>query len=65
MVWSAMESFSSSLKTEGTAREVCRTRNAARSVVLDHSERFYNPRRRDSKLGDLSAMAFENQGGQT
>jgi putative transposase len=52
-VWdnSAMESFFSSLKTERTARKVYRTRDAARADVFDYIERFYNARRRHSKLG--------------
>jgi putative transposase len=60
-VWdnSAMESFFSSLKTERTARKVYRTRDDARADVFDYIERFYNPRRRHSKLGYLSPMAFE------
>lgn len=60
-VWdnSAMESFFSSLKTERTARKVYRTRDHARADVFDYIERFYNPRRRHSKLGYLSPMAFE------
>lgn len=60
-VWdnSAMESFFSSLKTERTARKVYRTRNDAKADVFDYIERFYNPRRRHSKLGYLSPMAFE------
>lgn len=60
-VWdnSAMESFFSSLKTERTARKVYSTRDAARADVFDYIERFYNPRRRHSKLGYLSPMAFE------
>ncbi len=55
-VWdnSAMESFFSSLKTERTARKVHRTRDEARADVFDYIERFYNPRRRHSKLGYLS-----------
>ncbi|WP_420006256.1 IS3 family transposase [Arenibacterium sp. LLYu02] len=59
-VWdnSAMESFSS-LKTERTARKVYRTRNEARADVFDYIERFYNPRRRHSKLGYISPMEFE------
>jgi putative transposase len=66
-VWdnSAMESFFSSLKTERTARKVYRTRNEARADVLDFIERFYNPRRRHSKLGYLSPMAFEDRAMQT
>lgn len=60
-VWdnSAMESFFSSLKTERTARKVYRTRDHARADVFDYIERFYNPRRRHSKLGYLSPIAFE------
>lgn len=60
-VWdnSAMESFFSSLKTERTARKVYRTRDKARADVFDYIERFYNPRRRHSKLGYLSPMEFE------
>jgi putative transposase len=60
-VWdnSAMESFFSSLKTERTARKVYRTRDEARADVFDYIERFYNPRRRDSKLDYLSPMELE------
>jgi putative transposase len=66
-VWdnSAMESFFSSMKTERTARKVYRTRDAARADVFDYIERFYNPRRRHSKLGYLSPMAFEDRAMQT
>lgn len=62
-VWdnSAMESFFSSLKTERTARKVYRTRDEARADVFDYIERFYNPRRRHSKLGYLSPMEFEDR----
>ena len=59
MARSAMESFFSSLKTERSARKVYRTRNEARADVFDYIERFYNPRRRHSKLGYLSPMEFE------
>ncbi|PZX48754.1 putative transposase [Cereibacter changlensis] len=60
-VWhnSAMESFFSSLKTERIARKVFRTRDEARADVFDYIERFYNPRRRHSKLGYLSPMEFD------
>jgi putative transposase len=60
-VWdnSAMESFFPSLKTERTARKVYRTSDEARADVFDDIERFYNPRRRHSKLGYLSPMEFE------
>ena len=60
-VWdnSAMESVFSSLKTERTARKVYRTRDEARADDFDYIERFYNPRRRHSKPGDLSPMELE------
>jgi putative transposase len=37
-----MESFFSSMKTEGTARKNYRTRNEARADVFDYIKRFYN-----------------------
>jgi putative transposase len=60
-VWdnSAMESFFSSLKTERTACKTYRTRDAARADVCDYTERFYNSKRRHSKLGYLSPIQFE------
>ena len=60
-VWdnSAMESLSSSLKTDRTARKVYRTRDEGRADVIDCIERSCNPRRRHSKLGYLSPMEFE------
>jgi putative transposase len=60
-VWdnSAIESFFSSLKTERTARKTYRTRDAVRADVFDYIERFYNPKRRHSKLGYLSPVQFE------
>ncbi len=62
-VWdnSARESFFSSLKAEQTARKIYRTGDAARADVFDYIERFYNPRRRHSKLGYLSPMVFEDR----
>ncbi|TCP40869.1 putative transposase [Rhodovulum marinum] len=56
---SAMESFLLSMKTERTARKVYWTRDTARADVFDYIERLYNPKRRHSKLGYLSPMAFE------
>jgi putative transposase len=64
-VWdnAAMESFFSSLKTERTARKLYRTRDEARADVFDYIERFYNPKRRHSKIGYLSPMEFEQRAG--
>ena len=60
-VWdnSVMESFFSTLKTERTNRKHYRTRNAARADVFDYIERFYNPIRRHSTLGNVSPANFE------
>ena len=44
---------------------VYRSRDAARAGVFDYIERFYNPRRRHSKVGYLSPMAFEERAMQT
>jgi putative transposase len=55
----AMESFFSSMKTERTARQTYRTRDAARADVFDYIERFYNPKRRHSTIGYISPMEFE------
>ena len=55
----AMESFFSTLKTERTSRKRYRTRDEARADVFDFIERFYNPRRRHSTLGQLSPDQFE------
>lgn len=49
-----MESFFSTLRTERTASKVYRTRDEARADVFDYVQRFYNPRRRPSKLGYIS-----------
>ena len=58
-----MESFSSSLKTERTARKVYRTRDDAKADVFDYIKRFYNPKRRHSALGYLRPHEFENKVG--
>jgi putative transposase len=64
-VWdnAAMESFFSSLKTERTARKLYRTRDEAKADVFDYIERFYNPKRRHSRIGYMSPMKFERQAG--
>ena len=54
-----MESFFSTLKTERTNRKRYESRNAARADVFDYIERFYNPTRRHSTLGNVSPVAFE------
>jgi putative transposase len=54
-----MESFFSTLKTERTHRTHYVTRNAARADVFDFIERFYNPIRRHSTLGNVSPAHFE------
>jgi putative transposase len=55
----AMESFFSTMKTERTARRTYVTRDEARADVFDYIERFYNPRRRHSTLGQVSPDQFE------
>ena len=55
----AMESFFSTMKTERTARKTYLTRDEARADVFDYIERFYNPRRRHSTLGQVSPDQFE------
>jgi putative transposase len=60
-VWdnSVMESFFSTLKTERTERKHYATRNAARADVFEYIERWYNPTRRHSTLGNVSPAQFE------
>ena len=60
-VWdnAVMESFFSTLKTERTNGKHYPTRNAARADVFDYIERFYNPTRRHSTLGNVSPIIFE------
>jgi transposase InsO family protein len=55
----AMESFFSTLKEERVNRTRYRTRDEARADVFDYIERFYNPRRRHSTLGQVSPDQFE------
>jgi putative transposase len=60
-VWdnSAMESFFSSLRRERVSRRWCRSRNEARADPFNYIERFYNPRRGHSRLGNVSPMDYE------
>ena len=64
-VWdnAAMESFFSSFKTERIGRKTYRTRDEAKADVFDYIERFYNPKRRHSRIGYMSPMEFESQVG--
>jgi len=55
----AMEAFFSTLKQERCYRKRYRTRDEARADVFDYIERFYNPRRRHSTLGQVSPDQFE------
>jgi putative transposase len=57
----AMESFFSTLKTERVRRRHYLTRDNARADIFDYIERFYNPKRRHSTLGQLSPMEFERR----
>ena len=59
-----MESFFSTLKTERTNRKHYNIRDAARADVFDYIERFYNPLRRHSTLGNISPANFERAGNQ-
>ncbi len=56
-----MESFFSTLKIERVYRSRYRTRDEARADIFDYIERFYNPRRRHSTLGQVSPMEFERR----
>lgn len=60
-VWdnAVMESFFSTMKIERCYRQPYATRQAARADIFDYIERFYNPTRRHSTLGNMSPIAFE------
>jgi transposase InsO family protein len=53
------ESFVATLKAEGFGDSIPPTKAAARLMVFDYIETFYNPRRRHSALGYLSPLDFE------
>lgn len=63
-VWdnAVMESFFSTLKTERCHRRRYASRDDARADIFDYVERFYNPIRRHSTLGNRSPIAFEQAG---
>ena len=57
-----MESFFASLKKERIYPwPRYRTREEARADVFDYIERFYNPMRRHSTLGQISPVEFERR----
>jgi putative transposase len=60
-VWdnAVMESFFSTLKSERCHRRRYASRDEARADIFDYVERFYNPVRRHSTLGNVSPIAFE------
>jgi len=55
------ESFVATLKAEALAGQIPPTRQAARLMLFDYIETFYNPHRRHSSLGYLSPLQFETQ----
>ena len=55
----AAESFFSTIKKELIYRQTFKTRNAARLAIFDYIERFYNPVRRHSTLGNKSPVNYE------
>jgi hypothetical protein len=56
-----VESFVSTLNAECFAGQILSTKAAARLLVFDYIETFYNPRRRHSSLGYLSRRDFKNK----
>jgi len=54
-----MESFLTNTKQERVSRHRYRTRDKARADLFDYIERFYNPRPRHSRLGNVSPMEYE------
>ena len=56
-----MESFFSRMKDERVSRRRYRTRDDGRADIFDYIERFYNPRRRHSRLGGISPMEYEKR----
>ncbi len=57
------ESFFASLETELIDRSSWATHSEARAAVFDWIERFYNPVRRHSSLGQLSPAEYERRYG--
>jgi transposase InsO family protein len=55
------ESFVATLKIECLAGQIPPSRSAARLMIFDYIETFYNPYRRHSALGYHSPLQFEQQ----
>lgn len=55
------ESFVATLKTECFDGSIPPSRSAAKLMIFDYIEAFYNSRRRHSSLGYRSPQDFENQ----
>ena len=55
------ESFVATLKTECLSGQIPPTRAAARLLIFDYIETFYNPHRRHSALRYRSPLQFEKQ----
>ena len=53
------ESFMATIKKELIYRQTYRMRSSARLAIFDYIERFYNPVRRHSILGDKSPVNYE------
>jgi putative transposase len=53
------ESFFSSLKKERIKKQIYRNRELAMNEIADYIDTFYNPTRRHSHLGGVSAEQFE------
>lgn len=56
---SVAESFFGKLKTERVFDSLYKTREEARTDIIDYIEMFYNSNRRHSYLGNLSPVDFE------
>ena len=55
----AVETFFKSLKAELIWRMKLQTREQAEKALFGYINRFYNPKRRHSYLGNISPMQFE------
>lgn len=55
------ESFFATLEKELIMKNTFKTRTQARMAVFDYIERFYNPIRRHSSIGNLSPLEFERR----